>query len=42
MSHITRHRTEFRHATFGEFGIKYFKVDDAAELITIFNVTWVG
>ncbi|MEQ4203748.1 hypothetical protein [Actinopolymorpha sp. B9G3] len=33
---------EFRHTTFGGFGIMYFKVDEATELITIFNVTWVG
>ncbi|OPG12513.1 hypothetical protein B1L11_14110 [Microbispora sp. GKU 823] len=33
---------EFRMTTFGDFGVMYFKVDEADELITIFNVTWAG
>ncbi|SFF87736.1 hypothetical protein SAMN05421678_102498 [Actinopolymorpha cephalotaxi] len=33
---------EFRQTTFGDAGIMYFKVDEGAELLTIFNVTWVG
>jgi hypothetical protein len=33
---------EYRQTTFGDFGIMYFKVDEAAELIWIFNVTWTG
>ncbi|TQS23288.1 hypothetical protein [Microbispora hainanensis] len=33
---------EFRMTAFGDLGVMYFKVDDADELITIFNVTWAG
>jgi hypothetical protein len=33
---------DFRMTAFGDFGVLYFKVDEAAELITIFNVTWAG
>jgi hypothetical protein len=33
---------DFRMTTFGDFGVLYFKVDEATELITIFNVTWAG
>ncbi|MFG1684839.1 hypothetical protein ACGFNP_32080 [Nonomuraea sp. NPDC049269] len=33
---------EYRQTTFGDFGIMYFKVDDAAELIWIFNAAWTG
>ncbi|GAA4588383.1 hypothetical protein GCM10023194_39860 [Planotetraspora phitsanulokensis] len=33
---------DFRMTTFGDFGVLYFKVDEADELITIFNVTWAG
>ncbi|WP_204076431.1 hypothetical protein [Planotetraspora phitsanulokensis] len=33
---------DFRMTTFGDFGVLYFKVDEVAELITIFNVTWAG
>ncbi|GAA4210121.1 hypothetical protein GCM10023074_56110 [Microbispora amethystogenes] len=33
---------EFRMSTFGDFGVLYFKVDEAEELITILNVTWAG
>jgi mRNA-degrading endonuclease RelE of RelBE toxin-antitoxin system len=33
---------DVRMTTFGDFGVLYFKVDEATELITIFNVTWAG
>ncbi|WP_283138519.1 hypothetical protein [Rhizohabitans arisaemae] len=33
---------EYRQAIFGGSGILYFKVDEVNELITIFNVTWIG
>ncbi|WP_214409899.1 hypothetical protein [Sphaerisporangium fuscum] len=32
---------EFRHTLFGDFGVMAFHVDQCAELIRIFNVTWV-
>ncbi len=33
---------EFRQTLFGDFGVLFFQVDEEAELIRIFNVTWAG
>ncbi|GII81984.1 hypothetical protein Sru01_69660 [Sphaerisporangium rufum] len=35
-------RTDYRHTTFGGFGLLHFHVDEAAELITIYEVVWSG
>lgn len=32
----------FREVEFGRYGLIDFRVDDNAETITIFNITWAG
>jgi hypothetical protein len=32
----------FRETTFGEHGLISFRIDDAAELLVIFNILWIG
>ena len=32
----------FRQCTFGDFGLLSFYLDDARQLIMIFDLTWVG
>jgi mRNA-degrading endonuclease RelE of RelBE toxin-antitoxin system len=32
----------FRQCTFGDFGLLSFHLDDARQLIMIFDLTWVG
>jgi len=33
----------YRQATFGQgYGLLTFRVDDTAELIRIFDITWIG
>lgn len=33
---------EYRQATFGPFGLVSFYVDETAEVLRIFDVTWTG
>ncbi|MEV6985501.1 hypothetical protein AB0M95_30160 [Sphaerisporangium sp. NPDC051017] len=35
-------RTDLRETTFGAFGFVFFVVDDAAEVITIYDLVWAG
>ncbi|WP_155350293.1 hypothetical protein [Acrocarpospora pleiomorpha] len=32
----------FRRTSFGDFGVMAFRVDEDAELITIYSVVWAG
>lgn len=34
--------TEFRQTLFGDFGVLFFRIDEKAELMRIFNVTRAG
>jgi hypothetical protein len=31
-----------RHAVFGRYGLVTFRIDDAAEIVTVIDVTWTG
>ncbi|MCW2879738.1 MAG: hypothetical protein JWQ95_3838 [Sphaerisporangium sp.] len=33
---------EFRETLFGDFGLMFFHVDEEAQMIRIFNVTWAN
>jgi hypothetical protein len=35
-------RTDYRQATFGDYGLLHFHVDEKAELITIYELVWAG
>lgn len=39
---LTPDEPAFRQSVFGSLGLVSFHVDDAQELIRIFDVTWVG
>ncbi|WP_433513636.1 hypothetical protein ACQP2T_60455 [Nonomuraea sp. CA-143628] len=33
-------RTDYRQATFGDYGLLHFHVDEKADLITIYTLVW--
>ncbi|MEU7942476.1 hypothetical protein [Microbispora bryophytorum] len=35
-------RRDYRHTTFGDFGLIHFHVDEQAELITMYELVWAG
>ncbi|MEU8251734.1 hypothetical protein [Nonomuraea sp. NPDC048916] len=35
-------RTDYRQATFGDYGLLHFHVDEQAELMTIYELVWAG
>jgi len=39
---LDRDEPSFRQCTFGGFGLLSFYLDEARELINVFDVTWVG
>jgi len=39
---IYTNEPEFRQAIFGTFGLVAFYVDDALEIIRVFDITWTG